>query len=473
MSDHSDTPSPRSPVVILIDDEQSLRDSTRQWLELSDYTVEAFSSADHFLKSWPVSELRQAYVTLVSDVKMPGTSGLQLLEQLQEMDEDLPVILMTGHGDVPMAVNALKQGAYDFIEKPFEPERLLEQISRALEKRLLVLSNRTLRRTLAAAEGLDARLIGQSVPMRFLKEEIMDIAPTMAPVLLQGETGSGKEVVAQSLHAHSRHADGPFVALNCAAIPEQMLESELFGHEKGAFTGAHSKRIGKLEAVNEGTLFLDELSSMPLDSQAKLLRVLEERQVTPLGSNKARTLNFRLVAAIQEDPQDALSSGRLRKDLYYRVSTVFLPIVPLRERGDDAILLFRHFLGLASETFGRPLPEQISSGTLQQLRDYDWPGNVRELRNFSERYLLSSRPEEQRSDILFGKKLPIEQDTSSSLQEQVQFFERRTIEDSLIRHKGNISAVMEELAVPRRTLNEKMQRYDLKRDSFLKDEHTG
>ena len=445
--------------VMLVDDERAIRVSTKQWLELAGHSeIDDFQDARSALENldWHYQGI------VISDVKMPGMDGLSLLREIKNIDANIPVVLVTGHGDVSMAVEAMRNGAYDFIEKPFEPEHLLDIVRRALEKRALVLDNRALKRDLVAAEGLDARLVGANPIMRALKRDIIDIAPTNASILIQGETGSGKEVVASCLHEFGENPSGNFVAVNCAAIPEQMAESEFFGHEKGAFTGAQSRRMGKLEAANGGTLFLDELSSMPMDLQAKLLRALEERKVTPLGGNVARPVQFRLIAALQEPPEDAIASGRLREDLYYRIATFVMAIPPLRVRKDDLPILFKLLAKRAAETFGReiemPGPEGIAS-----LMAHNWPGNVRELRNAAERYALSTRPPEEKLSIILNSEKESQARTSLPLIEQVRLFERNVILASLGRHKGNVSAVIEELSIPRRTLNEKMAKYSLKR----------
>ncbi|HKI82581.1 MAG TPA: sigma-54 dependent transcriptional regulator, partial [Pseudodesulfovibrio sp.] len=284
--------------VILVDDERSVRDSARQWLELSDFEVSDYADARVALR-----DIKPEYAGIVlTDVKMPGLDGLAFQKEIAAIDEHIPVVLFTGHGDIAMAVEAIRGGAYDFVEKPFDPEQIVETIKRALEKRRLVLENRQLKMALSECEGIDSRLVGTSQPMRELKKEITHIAPTPANVLLFGETGTGKEVIARAIHNLSLLNKGPYMALNCAAIPVDMAESELFGHVSGAFTGAQGKRIGKLEAANGGTLFLDELNSMPLDVQGKLLRALEMREITPLGANSPRPVNFRLISAMNENP---------------------------------------------------------------------------------------------------------------------------------------------------------------------------
>ncbi|MBO6803753.1 MAG: sigma-54-dependent Fis family transcriptional regulator, partial [Thalassospira sp.] len=278
---HSDAEIQITPHIIIVDDDEAMRVSLAQWLELSDFDVTVYEDARQALH-----DISPEFAgVILTDVKMPRLDGITFTRSVLAADPDIPIILMTGHGDVPMAVEAMKSGAYDFVEKPFEPKDIVESLERAIEKRRLVLENRNLRRQIASRGSLESRLIGNSMPMRNLKDEIANIAPTEVPVLISGETGTGKELVARAIHDLSDRRDEKFVAVNCAAIPESTAESELFGHEKGAFTGAASQRIGWIEHAIGGTLFLDEISSMPLALQAKLLRVIEQREVVRLGSN--------------------------------------------------------------------------------------------------------------------------------------------------------------------------------------------
>jgi len=444
--------------VILVDDEQSVRDSARQWLELSDFQVADFADARIAIK-----DITPDYTGIVlTDVKMPGLDGLAFQKLIADIDPHIPVVLFTGHGDIAMAVEAIQGGAYDFVEKPFDPERIVETIKRALEKRRLVLENRQLKRALSECEGIDSRLVGTSQPMRELKKEITHIAPTIANVLILGETGTGKEVIARAIHNLSIPSKGPYMALNCAAIPVNMAESELFGHVSGAFTGASGKRMGKLEAANGGTLFLDELNSMPMDVQGKLLRALEMREITPLGANSARPVDFRLISAMNEDPRKAIEEGRLREDLYFRINTVEMNVPPLRERKDDIPLLFSFFLERAADTYGMPMPP-LGPESLPIMMSHDWPGNVRELKSMAERYILSSLPPKERIAKLMSVKDGDMNGSAVTLKEQISLFERHLIQESLIRNGGIVKDVIADLGLPRRTLNEKMAKYDLKR----------
>lgn len=386
---------------------------------------------------------------------MPGSDGLQLLDKLLQVDTDLPVILVTGHGDVPMAVQALRQGAYDFIEKPFTPERLLDSVRRALDKRRLVCENRQLRRQVADKGRIESQLIGISRPMENLRRQILELAGTSVNVLIRGETGSGKERVARSLHDFSPRASKAFAALNCAAIPETIFESELFGHESGAFTGAQARRIGRIEHADGGTLFLDEVESLPLAQQVKLLRVLQEKTLERLGSNKSIQVDLRVISAAKPDLLDEVKAGRFREDLVYRLNVATLHIPPLRERREDIPLLFEHFAHEAAQRHGREAPP-LAPSELARLLGHDWPGNVRELINAAERHALglSSPP-------------PAERFAGQALAQQMEAFEAQCLHNALLQCQGNISAVMEMLQLPRRTLNEKMQRHGLARGDYL------
>ena len=318
--------------VIFIDDEAAIRQAVQQWLELSGFQVRTFSRAREALSVLD----RDFPGVLISDVRMPDLDGLGLLERLIELDADLPVIMVTGHGDVPMAVQALRQGAYDFIEKPFTPERLLDSVRRAMDKRRLVCENRQLREQFARKGRIESQLLGVSRAMDNLRRQVLELAGTDVNVLIRGETGSGKEQVARCLHDFSPRAGGPFVALNCAAIPETIFESELFGHESGAFTGAQGKRIGRIEHAAGGTLFLDEIESMPLAQQVKLLRVLQEKTLERLGSNRSIEVDLRVISAAKPDLLEEVRGGGLPAGPPYPPNVARPPIPPLRGRGGGA-----------------------------------------------------------------------------------------------------------------------------------------
>lgn len=440
--------------VIVVDDEASIRTAVEQWLSLSGFEVQLFSRAEDCLAQLP----RNFPGVILSDVRMPGISGLELLAQVQRLDPDLPIILLTGHGDVPMAVEAMRDGAYDFLEKPFSPDTLLSSLRRALDKRRLVLENRRLHQQADSRAKLDATLLGVSRALQTLRRQVMELAALPVNVLIRGETGSGKELIARCLHDFGPRAGKPFVALNCAAIPEQLFEAELFGHESGAFTGAQGKRIGKLEYADGGTLFLDEIESMPLAQQVKLLRVLQEQKLERLGSNQSIKVDLRIIAATKPDLLDEARAGRFREDLAYRLTVAELRLPPLRERREDIPLLYEHFAQNAGERLGRSVAP-LSGAQLSRLLSHDWPGNVRELANAAERQVLG-----------LGEPEPDAIEPGQSLAAQQEAFEAQCLRAALSRHKGDIKAVLNELQLPRRTLNEKMQRHGLTREQFLKEE---
>jgi two-component system C4-dicarboxylate transport response regulator DctD len=443
--------------VFLIDDEKHIRVAGAQMLELAGYDVRAFSSP---VTALPLLTPEWSGV-VISDIKMPDMDGLTFLNRVLEIDRDLPIILVTGHGDINMAVNAIRDGAYDFLEKPFSSEHLSDVIKRAMEKRALTLENRSLRRELESQSASANRLVGNTRSMHRLRGLIAQIADTDADVLILGETGTGKELVARSLHEQSSRSARNFVAVNCGALPESMIESELFGHEAGAFTGAQKRRIGKFEHANGGTLFLDEIENMPLPLQTRLLRALQERSIERLGSNELIPLDLRIVAATKVDLKEASAEGRFREDLYYRLNVVTLEIPPLRDRSEDIPLLFQHFVQLAAIRYRReatpPGPLQV-----QRLLGHDWPGNVRELRNCAERFLLLGDCAPQQGDDVDSDR----SGAGATLPEQVERFERALIEQALVRHNGSIKEALVTLGLPRKTLNDKMRKHGLDRQDY-------
>ncbi len=443
--------SDRGP-VLFVDDEASMRQAVTQWLELAGFELMVYESATLALGRLS-ADFRGV---LVTDLKMEGIDGLELLRRAQQIDPELPVIVITGHGDVETAVEAMRLGAYDFIEKPFAPDRFLDIVRHAGEKRQLVMENRRLRRAVNE-QTLSSRIIGTSRSAEDLRTAVAELAGTDVSVILCGETGSGKDLIARCLHDFGHRQSGNYVAINCAAIPETMVESEFFGHEAGAFTSAVKARAGKLEHASGGTLFLDEIDSMPLATQGKLLRVLQERTVERLGSNHSIATDVRPIAASKVDLRKASNEGRFRLDLYYRLSVVELTVPPLRERKEDIPLLFEYFAGLAAQAHGRDL-RPVSAATANMLMAREWPGNVRELRNAAERYALGLGSFTPR---------PMESEAKASLAEQVDAFERAVIERALAESGGKINAVMDQLNLPRRTLSEKMARLGLDRQRFI------
>ncbi|MGB5833186.1 MAG: sigma-54 dependent transcriptional regulator [Thiohalocapsa sp.] len=448
--------------ILFIDDEEHIRIANRQTLELAGFSVQTLATADKV----PTLISTDWFGVVVCDIRLPGMDGLQLLQRARELDPELPVILITGHGDIQMAVGAIQDGAYDFIEKPFAADRLLDSVRRANEKRALTLENRRLRSELLDQSTPGPRLIGRAPGMQQLRATIAQVADTKADILILGETGTGKEMVARMLHEQSRRRSRNFVAVNCGAVPESMIESELFGHEAGAFTGAAGRRIGKFEHADGGTLFLDEIESMPMSAQVRLLRVLQDRAVERLGSNELTPLDFRVAAATKVDLRQAADGGGFREDLYYRLNVVTIEIPPLRQRREDIPLLFHHFLLTARARYDRevpaPPPEQMSA-----LMAHDWPGNVRELRNAAERCVLLGGE----CPLILQQLLTVEPGADASagkagLPYMVECFEQTLIEQALAASKGSIKETMAALGVPRKTLYDKMQKYGLDKNRF-------
>jgi len=432
--------------VVLIEDDDHFRRGLVRTLEMADFEVHPFREPELALEN--MLETRPHVV--LSDLYLGGTDGLAVLSQIHESDSDLPVVLMTGGGNIPTAIRAIREGAYEFLEKPFDPDRLVTVLSRAAEQRRLTLENRSLKDRLAFASGMAQILRGDSIVIAELRDLILRIAPTPANVIILGETGTGKELVARCLHEFSGR-QGNFVAINCTAIPENLFESELFGHEAGAYTGATKQRIGKVEHANGGTLFLDEIEAMPLQLQAKMLRVLQERQVERLGSNKLMPVDLRVVAATKVDLREYSLREKFRMDLFFRLNVATVKIPPLRERREDIPMLLAHFISDASLRFNQPAvkpPKDIQ----QQLLAYDWPGNVRELRNIAEQLQL-------------GIPLSMEGGTvmpaSRSLNEIIASVERAVIEDSLRRHDGAANAACSELQINYSMLYRKMKSYNI------------
>ncbi|QDF95576.1 Fis family transcriptional regulator [Azoarcus sp. DD4] len=435
--------------VLVIEDDPNVRLGCEQALQLAGITVDSVGSAEAGLP-----RLAPGFPgVVVTDMRLPGADGLSVVRRAHELDPDLPVIMITGHGDVTLAVEAMRSGAYDFIQKPFTPDLLVEVVRRALDKRGLALEVVELRRRLEQREGLDAALIGRSPQMERLRRLILDVAGQTVDVLIHGETGTGKELVARCLHDRGPRRKANFVALNCGGLPDNLLDSELFGHEAGAFTGAQKRRVGKIEHASGGTLFLDELESMPMGVQIKLLRVLQERVIERLGSNQLLPVDTRVVAATKDDLLELAGQGKFRADLYYRLNVVTIELPPLRERREDIPLLLEYFLLQAAQRFERPLPA-VNPEQMNRLMAHGWPGNVRELRNVADCLVLG----------VANAVLATGGDAAGnalSLSEQVEHFERSLIDAELRRQGGNLSRAAEALHVAKTTLHDKIRKYGL------------
>ncbi|WP_374276137.1 sigma-54-dependent transcriptional regulator [Brevundimonas sp.] len=434
--------------IVLVDDDDDFRAALAERLMLADFRVRAFHSGEAALKG-----LGEDFAgVVVTDLRMPGMDGRQLLSRLQTIDPDLPVIMITGHGEVADAVAALRAGAYDFVEKPFAFDMVAGSLRRALEKRTLVLDNRRLA-ALAADSEHDLPLMGDSSAITALNASIAQIADARMEVLIEGETGTGKEAVARALHRGGRRRLGPFVAVNCGALPEGLIESELFGHELGAFAGALRRRVGHIERAHNGTLFLDEADAMPRDVQVKLLRVIEEREILPIGAAEPRVLDLRILASTKVDLADRVQRGGFREDLYYRLDGVRLRVPPLRERRDDLPLLFTQLLRASADRHGAPVPA-LDDRLRRRLMENDWSGNIRELASVAERVVLGLEATEPRVDDTQG------------LTERMARLEGEILRETLIASEGDIARALAALKLPRKTFYDKLTRHGLKPADF-------
>ena len=444
--------------VIFVEDDEDVRAGSTQALELAGFDVQSHGTVERARAH--VSVGMPAIV--VCDVKLPGTSGMDWLAELRALDAELPVILITGHGDIAMAVHAMRAGAYDFIEKPCSSERLVSVARRAAEKRRLVLEVSSLRRQLEGRQGIQATLMGRSTQMERVRQRVRTLAAVPADVVIYGETGTGKDLVARCLHDHGDRRLGHFVPVNCSGLPESLVDSEIFGHEAGAFTGAARRRIGKLEHADGGTLFLDEIEGMPMAVQAKLLRALNDRVIERLGSNEAVRVDCRVVAASKEDLRSLSEQKRFRADLYYRLAVAFIELPPLRERREDIPLLFEHFTLQAAHRYGHSAPV-IDDKMSSALMAHSWPGNVRELRNVADRFVLGLLGDEFPSELVqYQRRL--------SLPEQMEHIERALISESLRRLQGDVGAAAQSLGLPKQTLYDKLRRLHVDANAFRVDQ---
>ena len=442
------------PTILIVDDERGVQTSVQGILEDAGYDSEAVSSGEEALELL----LRKEFPVVLLDVWLPGMDGLQALAKLRQIAPQTVVIMISGHGSIETAVRATKLGAFDFVEKPLSLEKTILVVKNALHQHQLQDENRLLREQVQQKYVM----IGDSVPMQALRQQIAFAAPTNGRVLICGENGTGKELVAHLLHLKSQRRDSPFVEMNCAAIPEELIESELFGHVKGSFTGASDDKEGKFAQADTGTLFLDEVGDMSSKTQAKVLRVLEEQRFTPVGGNSAIKVDVRVIASTNKNLEQEIELGRFREDLYYRLNVLPFQIPPLRERSEDIAELTSYFLDDFARKNGRKAPV-LTPKAMEILECYPWPGNVRELRNIMERIVIMTH--QLRIDIydlpesILNRTLltPSGQEEASSLQGARERFEREYILQKLMEYKGNVSRAAQALQIERSNLYRKIR----------------
>ena len=454
--------------ILVIDDEAAIRESLKMTLEYEGYDV---ASAPTGPEGLTLAE-REAPDLVLLDVKMPGMDGIEVLERLRSLNDTLPVIVISGHGTISTAVEATKKGAYDFIEKPFSSEKVLVSLRNALAQRQLHDENRTLKKAVEVRH----QMVGESAALRGVMAAVARAAPTNATVLIQGESGVGKELVARTIHRNSLRSRERFVQVNCAAIPEELIESELFGHEKGSFTGATEKQIGKFEQADRGTIFLDEIGDMSQKTQAKVLRVLQEGEVERLGSARTIKVDVRVIAATNKNLEEEIEKGHFREDLYFRLAVIPIHVPPLRERAEDIPLLVRHYMdGFSRENNLRP--KRITQAAFDGLQRHRWKGNIRELRNTVERMIIMTG-----GDTIDVADLPgtvrsqgggaasrtggdAVDARSGTLREFKDTAERAYLVAKLREHGWNISKTAEVIDTPRSNLYKKLEQYRISQET--------
>jgi DNA-binding NtrC family response regulator len=441
--------------ILIVDDELSVRTSLKEWFLEEGFTVETAESGEDALNKMHTGP----YDLILLDIKMPGMDGITLQKKIKEIDEDAIIIIMTAYASVDTAVEALKLGAFDYVTKPFDPDDLSQLIRNALKQKELTSENVQLKEKISELSGVDD-IIGQSEEMKRVFEMVDTVAETDSTVLIRGESGTGKELIARAIHSRSKRRYFPIVAVNCGAIPETLLESELFGHEKGAFTGAQYRRKGKLELANGGTLFLDEIGDISFKMQIDLLRVLEGKRITRLGGSEEISVDFRLICATNKNLEKLVEEEKFREDLYYRINvfSIFLP--PLRKRKSDIIMLANHFIQKYARSMGKP-KKSIASNVQEMMLEYSWPGNVRELENAVERAMVIGKGPE-----ITIEDLPLHINTtekSNSGKVKLSDLEKDHILRILEETGGNVTKAANLLGIDRVTLYNKMKKYGVKR----------
>jgi two-component system response regulator HydG len=444
--------------ILVIDDEQSIRDSMSQVLRKEGYRVETAASGPEGLNLFGAEAFQVAFV----DLKLPGTSGLDILNRIKEADPQTPVIIITGYASIESAVEAMKRGAFDYMTKPFTPEEIRVVTRKALESRRLIFENMSLRRELEAKAEFEL-VVGKSRAITQVLDVVRRVSPSESTILITGESGTGKELVAREIHRHSLRRNSSFVVVDCGALVETLFESELFGHVKGSFTGAHETKHGRFEVAEGGTIFFDEISNIGLNIQAKLLRAIQEREINRIGSSKAIKVDVRILAATNEDLADAIREGKFREDLFYRLSVVPIHLPPLRERKEDIPLLVDHFLEKYNKRAKKNI-RGISPRALKAMKEYDWPGNIRELENTIERAVVLARSDGIDLEDLMYHGISAGTTTLGSISGNLQTLEsmeKEYIKAVLKVHHGNRTRAAEVLGIDRKTLWAKIKKYQI------------
>src|ERR1700742_3094294 len=454
--------------ILIIDDEKAIRKTLSEILSYEGYKIDEAGDGEEGLKKVKEKE----YDVILCDIKMPKIDGIEFLEKTKETHPDIPIIMISGHGTIETAVEAVKKGAYDYIAKPPDLNRLLITIRNAMDKTTLVAETKVLKRKVSKVQ----EMVGSSTPIHKIKETIEKVAPTEARILVTGENGVGKELVARWVHEKSNRATGALVEVNCAAIPSELIESELFGHEKGSFTSAVKQRIGKFESAHGGTLFLDEIGDMSQSAQAKVLRALQENKITRVGGEKEIEVDVRVVAATNKDLLKEIEAGNFRMDLYHRLSVILIHVPPLSERKDDISLLAQNFIEEICNDYGMP-PKRISESALEALKTLPWTGNIRELRNMVERLIILSDKSITDSDVRafanpsatapstngVAAAPQTDYDQFTNFQEYKDYAEREYIKFKLEKNNWNVSKTADDIDIQRSHLYSKIEKYGLKR----------
>jgi DNA-binding NtrC family response regulator len=442
----------KKPRILVVDDEWAMQEALRDWLKEDGYEVGLASSGEEAI----VQAKQKHWEVILLDLKMPGMDGLEALKKLKEVNPEAEILMMTAYATVDTAVQAMKEGAFDYLVKPFDPDEVEMQIKKIVQHKDLVLENLLLRKTLEEKFQYD-EIIGKSDAMQEIFGIISRVAPTDSTVLITGESGTGKELIAQAVHANSQRSYMPFIAISCGALPDALLESELFGYEKGAFTGATHTKRGRLEMADGGSLFLDEIGDISLKTQVGLLRVLQQKEISRLGSEQNTKVDVRIMAATNRDLKQAIQEKRFREDLYYRLNVISIHIPPLRERTEDIPLLVETFIRKFCAEMNKE-EKKVAPSALKLLMEYDWPGNVRELENVIERALVIGQAEEILLDDLPFSRRPFR---PTELPKSLKLMEKIHIERILKENDWNISKAARELEIDRQTLYNKMQKYEI------------